>query len=218
MKTKITYLLTLFAVLLLFTTEIFACACCADRGHYSLSFKKPDKYMLGEMKDVVFATANIFSPSAMTPEEFVKGLKPIGESYSVDGNLDSAYWNFKLKDNKNNLGILRLPMPERMIHYMVDTYTSPDSRVELYKELRFKNKVTAGTGIFQNKNIKSAEYFLVLQGSGNACTSSDDFKNWRLEITGKDINYVFTGQLAGRESKGSQAKNTSSANKIHTEN
>ena len=193
-KSQATFLLTLFAVFLLLPSEIFACACCANRGDYSLSFAKPNQYMSDVLKEIRFSSAEIFAPNATAEEDF-KGIKPIRENYKIKGSLKAGSWQMMFTDDKNNKGTLDLPMPEKMIQFMVDTYNSPDSSVELYKELRFKNKVRSGTGIFNNKNIKGAEYFLVLQGRGNACTNTEDFKHWRLEVKGKNINYTFVGQL-----------------------
>lgn len=200
MKIRASFFMTLFAILLLLPSEIFACACCAENGHYLLSYSKPDKYALEEMQKLRFSTAELYMTAA--GEEGIIGLSPIGESFQVNGMLQDKFWKLNFTDNKNKSGLLNLPMPEKMIDFKVDIHDGNDGGAGsplLYKEWRFKTAVKKGTGIFQNGINNKTEYFLVLQGRGNVCTSAEDFKHWRLEITGKNANYAFFGQLTTNE-------------------
>lgn len=208
MKIRSSFLLILFAIVLLLPAEIFACACCAERGHYSLSYSKPDQSTLKEIQKIRFSDAELYMTAA--GEEDIKGLSSIGESYKVGGMLQNNAWKLNFTDDKNKTGMLNLPMPEKMIDYKVDIHDGGDSGAgspNLYKEWRFKFNVKNGTGIFQNGIKGNTEYFLVLQGRGNVCTSAEDFKNWRLEITGKNASYAFFGKLNTGETAEANSQN-----------
>jgi hypothetical protein len=177
-------------------TSAFYCACCAEPGTYSISVKKPDAYERGELERIRFSDANLFMTAA--GEDNIKGLSPIGENYTVDGLFLKNSWKFSFKDEKGKTGTLALPMPATMVAFAADIHDREgESAAEpvLYKELRFKYKVQNGSGIFQKGIAPATEYFLVLQGRGNNCTSAADFTHWRLEITGKKASYAFFGKL-----------------------
>jgi len=195
MKIKLLIVFALSTTALLFPSDSFACACCADAGFYSISSRKPNNQELGELKKIQFVTANLYTTPAY-PDN-IKGINPLNESYSLDGMLQGSFWKFNFKDEKQKSGTLNLIKPASMVAYMADLHDGANSgsEVKLYKEWRFKYKVSSGTGIFQKGIAPATEYFLVLQGRGNACTSAADFTNWRLEITGKKANYAFYGKL-----------------------
>lgn len=188
--------LTFIAVGVFFPTDVFACACCAEPGAYSISTKKPEKLELDELKRICFADANLFTTAG---EDNILGISPIGESYSLNGLLQRNVWKLTFKDNAGKTGTLNLTSPTSMVSYMADIHDGRQGGAGgplLYKEWRFKAKVQTGTGIFQKGIAPATEYFLVLQGRGNNCTQAGDFTNWRLEITGKKANYALYGELS----------------------
>ncbi len=190
-------LLFIFAVVTLFSSpDVWACACCADAGTYSISTKKPTSLEFGELAKIKFGTANLFT-TAGYPDD-LKGISAPGENFSLDGSLQSNLWKLNFREKQNKSGTLNLIKPISMVAYMADLHDSKDTGlgVTLYKEWRFKYKVQTGTGIFQTGIAPSTEYFLVLQGRGNACTQAEDFTHWRLEITGKKASYAFFGALS----------------------
>lgn len=189
---------TIFLIFILGTPlNILACACCAERGHYSITTKKPDQYALGELKRMKFDTALLYTDAGF--EETVKGITPLGDSYTVNAALSGNLWKFVFKDDKAKTGSLNLARPVSMVEYMVDqTPLAGASAGEpvLYKEWRFKYNVGSGNGIFQSGIAPKTEYFLVLQGKGNVCTSAEQFESWRLEITGAKARYAFFGKVS----------------------
>ena len=194
MKIYLLLFLAFLSLITLFQSNALACACCAERGAYSISTRKPSALELDELKRIQFATANLYTTAAY-PED-IKGISSLGESYSLSGALQNNAWKFSIKDDAGKAGTLNLTKPLSMVAYMVDTHDGDEaSQVVLYKEWRFKYRVQNGAGIFQNGIAPATEYFLVLQGRGNMCTQAEDFKNWRLEITGKKANYAFFGKL-----------------------
>jgi hypothetical protein len=194
---SVSLLFSLFIVFgLLFPSDAFACACCADAGYYSISTRKPQKLELDELRRIRFADAGLFTTAG---EDTILGINPVGESYTLNGLMQSSQWKFNFKDNTGKSGALNLTAPLSMVDYAVDIHDAPEGGTGepvLYKEWRFKYKVASGSGIFQKGVAPATEYFLVLQGRGNVCTQAENFTNWRLEVTGKKAGYAFFGKLA----------------------
>jgi hypothetical protein len=195
MKFCLLLLFAFIANMFIFPTDALACACCVDPGFYSISTRKPDAYEIDELKKIRFKSANLYMDAA--GEDNIKGINPISENYSLDGMLQNNLWKFNFKDDKGKAGTLSLTKPISMVAFMVDIHDRPSDSVEtsVYKEWRFKYRVQSGSGIFQTGFAPATEYFLVLQGRGNGCTSAADFTHWRLEIFGKRANYAFFGEL-----------------------
>ncbi len=195
-KQIISISLVFLFTLTLFVSNIFACACCAERGHYSISTSKPSQYVLNTLKDIKLTSANLYTDASYP--EGIKGINPLGDNFSViNNNFAGNIWNIELKDNTSKSGKLDLLKPISMVEYMVDPEPNDEEtpNVTLYKEWRFKYKVNNATGIFQHGFDKKNVYFLVLQGKGNLCTDPETFKNYRLEITGRNSNFMFFGSV-----------------------
>ena len=203
MKSFSPFLLSLFAVILFSPINALACACCADPGFYKISVQRPSVIQLRELKRLKFSAASLYSTAGF-PDN-VRGLRePVDGKYEASGTVDPGGWNFKFKDPNGKDGELNLRMPKNFVDYAVDLRRGERGgagSVMLYKEWRFKFRVKNGSGIFADGIKGKTEYFLVLQGKGNACTSASDFTNWRLEVTGKKANYAFYGDLDNAESQ-----------------
>ena len=191
------FLLTLFAFAIsvsFFPSNALACACCAERGAYSISTRKPTSSEIDELKRIQFKTADLYMDAAS--EENIKGISSIGGNYSLTGLLQNNSWKFDFKDEAGKTGTLNLTKPISMVAFMADIPNGKtEGEVSLYKEWRFKYRVQSGTGIFQKGIAPATEYFLVLQGKGNVCTQAEDFTHWRLEVTGRRASYAFFGEL-----------------------
>jgi len=186
------------ACILLLPGRALACACCSNTGDYRVSLARPSEYereLMGEMR--FGGTAHLYLTEA-GPEEVVKGLAGAAENYSLSGSLVGGVWRLTFRDG-NKTGTLNLPLPAKMLSYKADIrdgQTSPGGGPLLYKEWRFEGQAS-GTGIFRESLTAPAKYFLVLQGRGNGCDNAEDFKHWRLEVTGSKAAYTFYGNLAG---------------------
>ena len=193
-RTQFPVWLGLFTLLILSPLNVFACACCADEGYYRIGVQKPGTFELGELQRLKFGAARIYSTAGF-PDD-IKGLDPISENYVISASVNSNGWKLDFRDGNGKTGALTLGMPKSFVHYAVDTRNGKRigaGSVELYKEWRFKSKVRSGSGIFQKGSTRKSEYFLVLQGRGNVCTSAEQFSSWRLEVTGKRASYAFFG-------------------------
>ena len=199
MKARFLLFNFLFLIILIVPGEVFACACCAETGYYKIGVSKPMDFQLSELKKLNFADSNIYSDAGF-PEN-IRGIEPVAEQYSVNAKIADD-WMFTFTDNNGRTGTLNLKNPKEIVTFAVDTRQREPKKntgdVTLYKEWRFKYKIDEATGIFE-KGAKKAEYFLVLQGTGNVCTTAEDFTAWRLEVTGKDADFAFFGTLNNKE-------------------
>jgi hypothetical protein len=180
-------------IILFLPLQVWACACCSDPGAYRISFHEPSEYELSLLQEIRFSkTAHIYETDADIEEDAL-GLGSLPGLYSASGMLTSKVWKLALR-NGTKSGTLSLPLPDKMLTYLADIR---DGKISagggplLYKEWRFEGELT-GTGLFKGPN----KYFLVLQGRGNMCDNSGDFKNWRLEMSGAGSRYAFYGSLA----------------------
>lgn len=194
--------ISVFSILILLTLTYnsFACACCAEKGTYSIATGKPDPITLEILSDMKFgAVAQLYTDAAGF--EAIKGLDPIKNEADLDSfDVVSAFmnktWKVTIKSSSGRQGVLTLTLPAQVVNFKVDTHDSPAGQeVSLYKELRFKGTISGGTGIFQGGIIKPTSYFLVFQGRGNMCDNASDYTHWRLEINGRKADYAFFGSM-----------------------
>lgn len=195
MKTKLPLFLSLLLLIWILPSSAFACACCVEPGHYSIRTAKPKSYEIEELKKIKFNTAELYMTAA--GDDFIKGINPLGESFTVNALLNGAVWSFNFKDNNQKTGKLDLTKPISMVEFMVDLPSKEKQTGEtrVYKEWRFKYRLQNANGIFKNAFAPATDYFLVLQGYGNGCTSADDFTKYHLEITGKKADFTFFGNV-----------------------
>lgn len=197
----------IFAFVLLFTSESYACACCAEKGDYSISTLTPDKSKIELLTQMNFnGAAELYTNAAEF--EAIKGLKSIQASYeahnwettpdffTLENMFAAKRWKFNFTTADGKKGTLDLPLPAQMLSFKADIHDTPaGSEVNLYKEWRFKGTVGSGNGFFKSSILKPTTYFLVLQGRGNNCDNAEDFTHWRLEVTGKNADYAFFGKM-----------------------
>jgi hypothetical protein len=194
---RVLFSLAAAAVLLSLPASARACACCSNEGDYYVSTGRPSEYEMSVVRQIRFGrTAQLYTTEA-DPEETAKGLARVAEKYALGGSLAGGAWKLTFRDG-NQTGTLSLPLPLRWTSYTADIHdgqTSPGGGPLLYKEWRFEGAVS-GTGFFKAGIVGPTKYLLVLQGRGNACQSAEDFKHWRLRVTGRRAEYAFYGELA----------------------
>lgn len=207
MKKLLFCLIGLFVFTAILPINALACACCAEKGTYSISTGKPSENDLEILQAMKFSeTANLFMTEA--DFEIIKGLDDIKKELSSDANLLPEFdlvnifaaktWKFTIKTKGGKTGTLTLPMPAQILKFKVDIHDGEDGGAGsplLYKEFRFKGNVQSGTGLFNAGIVKPTTYFLVFQGRGNGCDDLRDFTHWRLEINGNRAQYAFFGNM-----------------------
>ena len=192
--------LGVLAVLLLLPARAWACACCSNEGDYYVSTARPSDYEMSLMQQIRFGqTANLYL-TAGEMEESAKGVAHVAEKYALGGSLIGGAWKLTFREG-NKTGTLSLPLPLKMTSYTADIHdgqTSAGGGPLLYKEWRFEGQVN-GTGFFRAGIVGPTKYLLVLQGRGNGCQNAEDFKHWRLKVSGRKAEYAFYGELADPE-------------------
>lgn len=197
---RVLFSLAASALLLSLPAGALACACCSNEGDYHVSTDRPGEYEMSVVRQIRFGrTAQLYATEA-GPEETAKGLAHVAEKYALGGSLAGSAWRLTFRDG-NKTGTLSLPLPLKWTSYTADIHdgrTSPGGGPLLYKEWRFEGQV-GGTGFFKAGIVGPTKYLLVLQGRGNACQNAEDFKHWRLRVTGRRAEYAFYGELADPE-------------------
>jgi hypothetical protein len=100
------------------------------------------------------------------------------------------------RDGSGHTGTLSLARPGTMSVFEVDPRDRPDKGQgpRLYKEWKLSASA-AGSGVFAPGIGPRQTLTLILQGSGNSCTSAIDFSHWTLMMQGPKANYTLFGDL-----------------------
>jgi hypothetical protein len=170
-----------------------ACACCAEPGEWYERTEKIDSYELDEFRRIKFGPLASVYLTAVGFED-LKGLPGEYASYNLSHIFNpGGSMTLKLKTERGQTGSLVLSLPKTAISFGADLHEGEGEPV-LYKEWRFEGMVS-GSGIFKKGVVRGSKFRLILQGRGNNCVSAEDFKNWRLQITGTRASYAFYGSL-----------------------
>ena len=174
----------------------FACACCAESGEWYEYTAKIPSYEIEELRNVKFGqTAQTYLNAAGF--EALKGLSLEYDSFELSTVLNPRLTlTLSFKGERGERGSLILSLPRVATSFGADLHDAPEGSAGpiLYKEWRFKG-VASGSGFFKKGIAPGTKFSLILQGRGNNCLSSTDFKNWRLDITGPRALYAFYGDL-----------------------
>lgn len=140
-----------------------------------------------------------------TTEADMEGMKGLPvESYSFD--LLANFFNpgrsttMTFKGERGETGSLTLFLPRTATFFGADLHDYPEGSAGpiLYKEWRLEGRV-GGSGFFRKGIAPGTRFRLILQGRGNNCLSSSDFKSWRLQVSGPRASYAFYGLFADPE-------------------
>ncbi len=188
------------ALLCCAATEARACACCPDRGTWRFESNEPiSGYVLDQIKGIKFGSAaQLFTVDGPDPEDQIKGLATFSDNYAMMAVAEPKQWRLKFRAEDGKSGELILPWPSKVATFAVDIHNGETNFVGqplLYKEWRLEGRAT-GNEMFKEGFAAPARYTLILQGRGNRCDGTDDFTNWRLQISGKKADYAFYGELA----------------------
>jgi len=175
----------------------FACACCAESGEWYERTAKIESYEIEELRRVEFGkTASTYLNAA--GYENLKGFPAEYDSFALSTSLSPRLaLTLRFKGERQETGSLVLAVPKVATSFGADLHDAPEGSAGpiLYKEWRFEGLVS-GTGMFRKGMARGTKFRLILQGRGNNCLSSTDFRNWRLDITGPRASYSFYGDLA----------------------
>lgn len=181
------------AICLGLPAKAYACACCASAGQWYEMTRNIDGFEQEQIDGVKFAnTAKVYLTAAGF--ETIKGLESDTDTYTLSLSKNKRIWNLKLTDKKGKTGNLSLTLPTKAVFFATDLYDRPTPDSRLYKEVRLEGGIT-GNGIFAKGIARNTKYRLILQGRGNICLNTGDFKNWRLQVSGPQASYSLYGSV-----------------------
>jgi len=173
-----------------------ACACGTNQGQRRVETAKLDSGKLEELKELRFSeTAELFVGEGDAAD--IKGIATPAGRYALSAQWQKDQLVFAFRDQSGHSGTLSLARPGSISIFEVDPRTE---RVEggtgprFYKEWKLTAKA-AGTGVFSVGLGPSQLLTLIVQGTGNSCTSAADFKHWTLVMQGPKANYSLFGDL-----------------------
>jgi hypothetical protein len=180
------------------SSSAFSCACCADSGEWYERTAMMQQYEMNELRNIKLGPVG----KLYMTEAGSEGMKGLPLDYA-SFNLLSNFFNpgrtttLTFKGERGETGSLVLSLPRRATFFGADMYDHEEGSAGpiLYKEWRLQGTVS-GSGFFKKGIARRTKFRLILQGRGNNCLSSSDFKNWRLEITGPRASYAFYGSLS----------------------
>jgi hypothetical protein len=181
------------ALFLINPANAHACACCATAGIWSEYTDSLENYDVEQLNQLQYSPAAKLVVGA-AGFATIKGLASESETYTLSHSKNNRSWNFHFTDTKGKAGNLSFSLPPQKTEFGTDFYDKPVADNRLYKEVRLTGKL-AGNGIFASGINNDSRYQLILQGRGNYCLNSDDFKHWILEISGPQSSYSFYGSF-----------------------
>ncbi|MDO9381322.1 MAG: hypothetical protein Q7T86_00510 [Hyphomicrobiaceae bacterium] len=193
-RSRIATIATACTLFLAIPAAAIACACCASTGQRFVETGKASDYDADQLNRIMFdGKAELLTGEAEPGD--IRGLTATETEYVLDVTRQAAGWTFTFKTGGAIAGTLSFS-PEKLAKFEVDTrLTEPPAggMVTLYKEWKQTAAVT-GTGMF--KLPEGSSLSLILQGSGNSCTSAEDFKTWSLVVQGNGFSFLFFSKLA----------------------
>lgn len=171
-----------------------ACACCAERGAWFQAVERLGTHERAELNRVRLGReAQLYLTAAGS--DGVKGITRPVARYTVARSARAGRWTLAFRDARGRAGTLSFAVPPRGESFGADPRdgrTHPGGGPLLYKEWRLSGMASA-TGIFSPR--RALRFRLVLQGRGNVCLAAEQFRHWRLEVTGPGARYAFYGTL-----------------------
>ena len=193
-RSHIATIATLCALSFAIPASAIACACCASTGQRFVETGKASEYDADQLDRIAFDGKAELLTGEAEPSD-IRGLTATETEYVLDVTRKASEWTFIFKTNGVVVGTLSFK-PDKLAKFEVDTRLAEPSAggmVALYKEWK-QTAAVAGTGMF--KLPAGSSLSLILQGSGNSCTSADDFKTWSLVTQGEGFSFLFFGKLA----------------------
>ncbi len=180
------------------TSDVLACACCAEPGYRYVKTEKFSALRSGEMVRVNFAKAAKLNVAET--DEPIKGFDA-STDYQVTvawQKDDSAV--FSLRDAKGRSGTLTVARPKTLSIFEVDTRDDKDNGLgpNLYKEWKMTSPAM-GDGLFKSVTGKGQTMTLVLHGRGNVCPDAKQFTAWTVLVYGDAGTFTLTGKLDAME-------------------
>ncbi len=151
-----------------------------------------------EIDKLHFARAAKMAVGDKPEDKRIRGIKDAGENYKVEVTRSQDLMTFTFKDEQGRSGMLAFRMPATIQIFEVDPRTVVNAQGQgpaLYKEWKITAYTTKGDGLFKAAVTRNTKITLVLHGSGNACTTADQFTAWTMLVFGPANKFTLYGTL-----------------------
>jgi len=178
-----------------FVSPALGCACCTNEGQRNVATVALDSGKRQEIESLRFAEmATVFTGEGDV--DGIEGIATPSPTYRLSAKWVDDRLVLSFRDGSGHTGTLSLARPGTMSVFEVDPRDHPDKGQgpRPYKE-RELSAAAAGSGVFAPGIGPRETLTLILQGSGNSCTSAIDFSHWTLVIQGLKANYTLFGNL-----------------------
>lgn len=178
-----------------FISFALACACCTNDGQRNVATVALDSGKRQEIESLRFADkATVFTGEGDV--DGVEGIAAPSPTYKLAAKWVDDRLVLSFRDGSGHTGTLSLARPGTMSVFEVDPRDRPDKGQgpRLYKEWKL-SAPAAGSGVFAPGLAPRQTLTLILQGSGNSCTSAIDFSHWTVVMQGPKANYTLFGDL-----------------------
>ena len=173
----------------------FACACCTNEGQRNVATVALDSGKRQEIESLRFADkATVFTGEGDV--DSIQGIATPAGTYKLAAKWVDDRLVLSFRDAAGHTGTLSLARPGTMSVFEVDPRDRPDNGhgPPLYKEWKL-SAPASGSGVFAPGIAPRQILTLIVQGSGNSCTSGIDFSHWTLVMQGPKANYTMFGKL-----------------------
>ena len=173
----------------------FACACCTNEGQRNVATVALDSGKRQEIESLRFADkATVFTGEGDV--DGIQGIAAPAGTYKLAAKWVDDRLVLSFRDAAGHSGTLSFARPGTMSVFEVDPRDRPDKGhgPPLYKEWKL-SAPASGSGVFAPGIAPRQILTLILQGSGNSCTSGIDFSHWTLVMQGPKANYTMFGKL-----------------------
>jgi hypothetical protein len=178
-------------------TPALAAACSTEPGWRYVETEGLAK-RTAEIDKLHFAKAAKMAVGEKPEDKRIRGIKDAGENYKVEVTRNQDLMTFTFKDEQGRPGMLAFRMPATINIFEVDPRTIVSAQGQgpaLYKEWRITAYTTRGDGLFKAAVTRNTKITLVLHGSGNACTTADQFTAWTMQVVGPANKFTLYGTL-----------------------
>ena len=178
-----------------FISPALACACCTNEGQRNVATVALDSGKRQEIESLRFAgTATVFTGEGDV--DGIEGIATPSGTYKLAAKWVDDRLVLSFRDGSGHTGTLSLARPGTMSVFEIDPRDRPDKGhgPALYKEWKLSARAS-GSGVFAPGIAPRQILTLILQGSGNSCTSGNDFSHWTLVMQGPKANYTLFGNL-----------------------
>jgi hypothetical protein len=192
MKIYLLLCLAFVSSITLFSSNALACACCAERGEYSIRTLKTVGFGTRRIERIQFATANLYT-TAGYPED-IKGHQLARRKLFIERFAAKQFLEIHFKDRAGKTGNAELDQTRFRWSRIWLTLTTATRRAKSFYTKNGVSNIECRTAreFSRTASRPRPNIFLFCKAEAICARKPKTFKNWRLEITGKKAITLFS--------------------------